>query len=162
MFLQWSMAQWSTCVLCLSMTCGLCSPSPFYCIYFQVEQPQLPNSDMKSAGIAAQGESTLTRVITETTCRGNNSFQISRWCSPCTDNNLVMSFKGCFPVAVSWRSIHTCLVKGLLLFGHFLFSSRHILKASLIPTVNPFLASKPFRTLLFQAVLLQISGVGVT
>lgn len=137
------MVLWSTRVLCSLVTCGLCSPGPFYYIYFQVEQPQLPNNDIKSAGITAQGESMLTRVIIETTCRGSNSFQISRWCSWCTDINLVTSFRGCGPVVVSRRSIHTCMVRGLLLFGHFLLSARNILKASLIPTVNPFLASKP-------------------
>lgn len=55
-----------------SMTCGLCSPSPFYCIYFQAEQPQLPKNDIKSTRITAQGESMMIRVITETTCRGSN------------------------------------------------------------------------------------------
>lgn len=76
-------------------TCGLCSSNPFYYIYFQVEQPQLPNNDIKSAGIPAQGESMLTRVITETTCWGSNSFQISRCYSWCTDINLVACLKGC-------------------------------------------------------------------
>lgn len=160
MFLRWSMVVWSTCVLCLSMTCGLCSPSPFYCIYFQVEQPQLPNNDIKSAGMAAQGERMLTRVITETTCRGSNSFQVSRWCSPCADSNLVTSFKGCFPVVVPWRSIHACMVRGLLLFGHFLFSS--YFENLFNPHCKSIFSIKTLRTLLFQAVLPQISGVGVT
>lgn len=118
-FLQWSMVLWSTRVLCSSVTCGLCSPGPFYYIYFQVEQPQLPNNDIKSAGITAQGESMLTRVIIETTCRGSNSFQISRWCSWCTDINLVPSFRGCGPVVVSWRSIHTCMVRICCCLGIF-------------------------------------------
>ena len=44
----------------------------FYYIYFQVEQPQSPNNDIKSPGIPSQGESMLTRVRTETTCWGRN------------------------------------------------------------------------------------------
>lgn len=76
-------------------TGGLCPSNLFYYIYFQVEQPQLPNNDIKSAGIPAQAESMLTRVITETTCWGSNSFQISGCCSLCTGINLVTCLKGC-------------------------------------------------------------------
>lgn len=94
----------------------------FYYIYFQAERPQLPNNDIKSAGIPAQGESMLTRVVTKTTCWGSNSFQISRCCSWYTDIILVTCLKRYCPVVVSWRSGHTCMLGGFFCccFGFFI------------------------------------------
>lgn len=126
-------------------TCVLCSSNLFYYIYFQVEQAQSPNNNIKSAGIPAQGESMLTTVITETTCWGSNSFQISRCCSWCTNINLVMCLKGCCPV-VSWGRGHACMLlcRVFCCFAGFDYAEvlSSILKASLIHTVSPFLASK--------------------
>lgn len=49
-------------------------------------------------------------------------------------------------VVVSWRSGHTCMLRVLLVvvWGFFNYAKvlSSILKASLIHTVNPFLASK--------------------